>query len=76
MAHNALEKRIQQLEDIESIKCLKFDYAEGCDVVANQNNLGPLLRYLQKTPYGMAVLLANMWARQLSRSFLVVSRPC
>ena len=44
MAHNALEKRIQQLEDIESIKCLKFDYAEGCDVVANQNNLGPLLK--------------------------------
>jgi hypothetical protein len=44
MADSDLEKRIQQLEDIEAIKRLKFDYAEGCDLVANQKNIEPLLK--------------------------------
>jgi len=44
MVDRDVEKRIQKLEDIEAIKRLKFDYAEGCDLVANQNNLEPLLK--------------------------------
>jgi hypothetical protein len=44
MKKDDLEKRIQKLEDIEAIKKLKFDYAEGCDLVANEKHLDPLLK--------------------------------
>lgn len=43
MAAMNVEGRIQWIEDMEAIKKLKFDYAEGCDKVCLEKNLGPLL---------------------------------
>ena len=41
-SHN-LDVRIQKLEDIEAIKQLKYEYAEGCDLLACEKKIDQLL---------------------------------
>lgn len=40
----SLESRLKVLEDMEAIKKLKSDYAEGCDEVFCKSNVEPLLK--------------------------------